>query len=175
MIKRIIALDIEMVGKIFLLEYDQAFGHISTIIEELRHSSYGNQNSYRLKDEILVSMYESDPRSRSREIPQYPQKFFAMPLWKSMKLEEVRGEMKRRGLVSAGAVDALCFAVQFDAPRNEGINVLDAVYQGKERPPADKEILALGRNGHGDPMLHLTIRNRTFFKGECFLVKRKTD
>lgn len=160
-------LDRELIGEKLTINHDPAFNFPGTIIEVLKSlSPYSGRCSYLLKEEILFSLCEADPERR--KIAQYPFDLYTMPLYKRMTVAELDAELRRRDLVSAGAIEALCLATHFIVHHYEDrVLVPRAIHDGR--------MLCFSRTGRGDPMLGLCPEKKRddFEQGERVLVKRK--
>jgi len=165
------ALDKDIIGKMWIVEYDPDFHHPATIIRALgERSPYSGRHSYLLKDEILCALCEADAAIKSPL--QFPMHLYALPLYKRMTRDEVDTELLRRELISAGALEALCLATWLAIGRDdEGILVLGAEYHNVDSV-SNGHFLCLSRNGERNPMLCLSEAN-VFNQGTRLLVKRK--
>lgn len=159
-------LDRDMIGEKLTINYDPAFNFPGTVVDALKNlSPYSGRCSYLLKEEILLSLCNAD--RDWKVIAQYPFDLYTMPLHKRMTHAELDAELKRRGLVSSGAVEALCLATRFVVHHYEDqVFVPSAIHDGR--------MLCFSRNGRGDPMLGLSLsEGEDFDQGGRVLVKRK--
>lgn len=176
---RAIELDKEIVGEKYSVdeEYPRDF---EALIKDLRRTwAFSEKHGLLLRSDILAKMCEPDFQRLSEGRSSFTRDFFTMPLYKRMGFADVQTEMRRRGLKSVGAVEGIFFASRIGCLRNiGGFYVLDAIYRGDDAfrtgELLEGEMLSVGNNGYGDPLMSLHPRKTTFLIGDHFLVKRKT-
>ncbi len=167
-------MDREMVGKKLAVEWHEDFRDSVSIVTALKERSpYANsvRHSYRLKDEILLTLLSEVKSWRAPS--DFPLELYVMPLYKRMTRKEVHDELVRRQLLFAGAVDALCLATRFSTKRGgpESILVPGATLTGSD---GNRSMLSFSRNCNGDPILSLTRNGDDLFQYyTLLLVKRR--
>lgn len=172
LIRKAFELDLEIVGRKYSMaeEYPSDF---ETLIARLRNSyHFGGGHALLLRNDIVMKMCASNFKQLSEGRKFLARDFFTMPMYKRMGLVDVRAEMRRRKLVSVGAIEGIFFASKFGClPDIGGFYVLDAIY--REDESHGEMMLSVGNNGYGNPMMSLHPRRTTFLKGDHFLVKRQ--